>query len=127
MFEKISNDLSHSIKLIAGAMSGFDGLQFSNQDGWEYVEEHIEYDRRWDGQYVNIHSSFSLADAPYYICVRWENGRHCPLPIILYLNSEYSIQNLVVRVLHRLAFYADKCEAFRQAFEACAYYEHQFD
>lgn len=121
--QRIAADLSYSVKLIAGVASGFDGLQHHTGEVWEYCEFSHTIRRDRTGEYS---SDFDYRidhdyDHPHYTCVRWGNGSHCPLPIILSAESEYPLQNLVVRALKRLS-----SAAFEDARIACACYEHQW-
>ena len=78
-------DLRYSVKSVLSALSGFEKLEargmFEDRSMW----------------YTPV-----LFDEPaYYVCARFLNGRHIPLPLVLGEPSEYPLQNLVLKVLRR--------------------------
>lgn len=121
MFE----DLKYTAKLVRGVLSGFDDLQ-RQVDGWEYVEYTIRTTRDWRGERGGG-ISYDLPDNPYYVCVAWNNRSHTPLPIVLDADSEYKLQNMVVRFLCWLHTRGLCGAAWEAATIACAYYAHQFE
>jgi len=123
---RILADVSYSAKLVVGVISGFDDLQHHTEGEWEYVEYTTTWTRKWNGEWEGG-VSYDLLEQPHYICVRWQNGRHCPLPIVLGDDSEYSMQNAIMQFLHWLAFYVERCKSFGNAFVSCAHYDHQFE
>jgi hypothetical protein len=110
-------DIKYTAKLLRGVLSGFDDLQQCCDGEWEYVP----YRRDWWGAL-----NYEVGDHPYYVCATWLDGSHTPLPIILAPeHSEYPLQGMLVKALHRVAMWWGKCEEFESAVMACARYEHQ--
>jgi hypothetical protein len=121
-------DMLYTTKLIAGVMSGFDDLQTRVGKEWKYCA----YTRTVTRDPNGLKSGgicYHYNELPHYICVRWNNGHHFPLPVILMDDdsNEYKLQSLAARALHWLAFNTSRCASFRQAFIACAHYKDQFE
>lgn len=102
MFEKIKEDVHYSIKAIRSILSGFDSLETKDPCGGFY--EVFPGDE----------------EEPYYVCARFNNGRHLPLPLVLEpADSEYKLQKVV---LYALGW----TKPMRQAKKACVEYENEF-
>jgi|SRR5690554_3467433 len=71
-----------------------------------------------DGYWRSWYSGDPFIDSPYYMCVRFRNGRHLPLPLVLKPEqSEYPLQAWVLRKMQR---------RMAEAVKACAEYEWGF-
>lgn len=61
----MKNDLYYAVKAFVSILSGYKTLQYRDYDGeWQDIE--------------------GPNDHPYYVCALFNNGRHIPLPIIIY-------------------------------------------
>lgn len=89
---KVVKDIYYAGKSVLATLSGFDCLQSREGDG-EWVQAEPE-------------------DNMYYVCARFRNGRHLPLPLVVGYESEYPIQNRVLRMLRGKGM-------LKQAEEAC--------
>ena len=124
---KFLEDIKYTIKMMRGILSGFDDLQVKAEDGWEYVEYKQFVSLSWDGK-RSAGIEYDLPDYPYYVCAAWKNHTHTPLPILIDAESEYPIQNAMVKALHWMWTALGKCPAgFEAAVVSCAYYERQFN
>lgn len=126
--KNFARDIKYTAKMLRGIASGYDDLQESFDNPWEYIEYAKNETRAHDGAYTST-IKYDTHVVPYHVCVSWKNHTHTPLPIVIDAESAYTIQNAVVRTLHWLwnnAF--PLCpSAFREAVMGCARYENQFD
>lgn len=77
-------DLYYSLKAIHSILSGYEPNSLEIRDWSE------------DGQFVHLDMLDDIED-PYYVCARFNNGRHLPLPLILDPSqSEYPLQRIVL-------------------------------
>ena len=111
------DDLKYAAKVLHCVL--FSEYQFLDRridgENWEAIGLRLE------PQYGGLYPHFDLEDTPYYVCARFSNGRHIPLPL---LAGEYEND---VGPLQRLALHAVRNRrVFQEALIDCAYYEHQF-
>lgn len=71
-------DVYYALKAILSVRSGFDRLQSRSINEW-----------------VPAYGD------PYYVCARFRNGRHIPLPLIIGKKSEFPLQNAVLEMLRK--------------------------
>ena len=82
-------EVYYGIKTIHSIMSG-------------YTPNNLEI-RDWgsDGEFVTVDMIEDVYD-PYYVCPRFNNGRHIPLPLLLDENkSDYYLQKIIIRFFKR--------------------------
>ena len=71
-------DVFYTVKAVLSVRSGFDCLQSRSINEW-----------------VPAYGD------PYYVCARFKNGRHIPLPLIVGKKSEFPLQNAVLEMLRK--------------------------
>ena len=71
-------DVYYAIKAVLSVRSGFESLQSRSINEW--VPAYVD---------------------PYYVCARFKNGRHIPLPLIIGKKSEFPLQNAVLEILRK--------------------------
>ena len=71
-------DVYYAIKAVLSVRSGFESLQSRSINEW-----------------------VSAYGDPYYVCARFKNGRHIPLPLIIGKKSEFPLQNAVLEILRK--------------------------
>ena len=71
-------DVYYALKAILSVRSGFESLQSRSINEW-----------------VPAYGD------PYYVCARFKNGRHIPLPLIVGKKSEFPLQNAVLEILRK--------------------------
>src|SRR5690554_5730681 len=71
-------DVYYTVKAALSVRSGFECLQSRSINEW-----------------VPAYSD------PYYVCARFKNGRHIPLPLIVGKKSEFPLQNVALEMLRR--------------------------
>ena len=71
-------DVYYAIKAVLSVRSGFDCLQSRSINEW-----------------VPAYGD------PYYVCARFKNGCHIPLPLIIGKKSEFPLQNAVLEILRK--------------------------
>ena len=95
LISRPAKDIYYTIKAVLSVYSGFDCLQSRSIDGW-----------------------VSAYGDPYYVCARFDNGRHIPLPLVLGDKSEYPLQNAILQGLRRKGL-------LHQAETACVFFMEQ--
>ena len=71
-------DVYYAVKAVLSVRSGFESLQSRSINEW-----------------------VSAYGDPYYVCARFKNGRHIPLPLIIGKKSEFPLQNAVLEILRK--------------------------
>lgn len=106
-FRDLWRDLGYTVKSLCSVLSGYVGLEFHGTEGeWLPVEACMPY-----------------MDQPYYVCARFRNRKHLPLPLVLGDKSEYPVQNVVLAALRRLGFLrraAADCRAYEERWQQAA-------
>ena len=106
------DDLCYAVKVFRSVVSGYDGLAWNSDQGWELIGDDTE-------------GRFDMVDYPYYVCAQFKNGRHIPLPLILGDTDNVGpIQKLALRVM----FPANKWigEDALACLQDCAEYQEQW-
>ncbi len=118
-------DIKYTVKLLRGIVSGFDGLQEQDTGKWDYIANTSTFTRKPNGEWTG-QESYDTYVHSYYVCVRWNNGSHTPLPIVLD-DGDYddTMQSALVRAMIWLHAKSLAPSAWTSAFKACAYYQHQ--
>lgn len=123
---ELLQNIKYAAKLVRGILAGYDGLQTREVESWEYVEFARAALRKWDGSYSDS-VDFTLLNAPFYVCVAWQNKNHTPLPVILGNGGEYPAQKFVADFFHWMWNKMPFCpEAWRAALMDCARYNEQW-
>jgi hypothetical protein len=107
-FKPLVQDLKYAVKVFSCVRSGYYWLEYHTRDEWEPIG-------------YTMYPDFSLDDQPYYVCARFGNRRHIPLPLVLGDDGDAGpLQRLAIRSARRFS------KAMRKAEYDCAYYENQF-
>ena len=113
-------DVRFAVKVIRSARSGYYWLEYHERDEWEPIGYTMEPIDCGDGR--ALYPNFSLDDQPYYVCARFGNGRHIPLPLVLGDDGDAGpLQRLALKVASKFS------KAMREAEYDCATYENQFE
>jgi hypothetical protein len=89
LIRAIKDELYYACKTIRSILSG-------------YIPNTLEL-RDWDndGEFFTINILDDIYD-PYYVCPRFNNGRHIPLPLLLdESSSDYYLQKIIIRFFKR--------------------------
>jgi hypothetical protein len=114
MSEMLRADLFYTVKAVAAILTGFDRLETRNPVDFDGIID-PGFDSGWREADPDGILHFGKCDIPYYVCPRFHNGRHIPLPLILGERSEFPLQDKVLRWMRKLGF-------LRRAKEACEDY-----
>jgi len=89
LFKQIKDEVYYGCKSICSILSGYEVSNLQVRDWNE------------DGEFFTIDMVEEIHD-PYYVCVRFNNGRHIPLPLLLDENkSDYYLQKIIIRFFKR--------------------------
>lgn len=115
----VIEDVRYAIKTLSTVIHRYTWLE-TKEDG-EWIPIGFKAEPTWNGLEYGLKFHFdTAADDPYYVCARFTNGRHIPLPLVLGDYAEIGpLQSLALRLAWRCS------REFRVAFIDCAYYEHQ--
>ena len=114
-------DAQYALKVIKSVRSGYFWMEYHERDKWEPIGYTMEpCDCGEAGR--ALYPVFNLKDEPYYICARFGNNRHIPLPLILGDDGDAGpLQRFALRLTSRFS------QAMREAEFDCAHYENQFE
>jgi hypothetical protein len=85
LFKQIKNEIYYGYKSIHSILSGYKASSLETRDWSE------------DGEFYTIDITEDTDD-PYYICVKFNNGRHIPLPLLINENqSDYYLQKIIIK------------------------------
>jgi len=87
--KKLYEELYYGVKTIRSILSGYKSPNLEVRDWSE------------DGEFFTIDMVEDIYD-PYYVCARFKNGRHIPLPLLLdEEQSDYYLQKIIIRFFKR--------------------------
>jgi len=112
-------DAKYAIKVLLSARSGYWWLEYNSRSEWQPIGYTMEPIQCCDS--VGLYPAFKLENEPYYVCARFGNGRHIPLPLVLGDDEDAGpLQRLALRLASRFS------KAFHKAEFDCATYDEQW-
>jgi len=97
-FGDLFSEIQYAVKSFVSIRSGYVEMQRKYFDGDQYVWERAE-----PGD-----------DDPYYICAKFNNGRHIPLPILDNWDDDNKLQKFAIKLAGGAAEAVEACQGFTE-------------